>query len=89
MWKYQKMLEIKWGTFYKCEDLIGISLPDTITETPLLRHSGSRSLQNCEFSVASFIDETYITIGKDAFFEFIKLVKVDLSCCSVYSRGQG
>ena len=81
--------EIHWDAFFKCESLIGISLPDSVTKIPLRCFSGCKRLQYFDFTVRDEIDDPYITIGNWAFYGCISLLKVDLSHSSVYSIGQG
>ena len=75
--------------FSDCVELIGISLPDTITKIPRACFQYCKNLQYFEFSVSDRINDPYITIEEDAFYDCVKLVKVDLSRSSAYSIGDG
>ena len=85
----QNVKEIQWGAFRKCENIIGISLPEVITNIPLHCFLGCKSLQSFKFSVCNKITDPYINIGAYAFHNCISLVVVDLSSYSVYSIGKG
>ena len=78
---------IQWGAFYRCESLAAISLPDGIRHIPTNCFYACKSLHNFTFAISE--KDPYVTIGARALSNCIKLVKVDLSCSSVYSIGEG
>ena len=78
---------IQWGAFYRCESLAAISLPDGIRHIPTNCFYACKSLHNFTFAISE--KDPYVTIGARALSNCINLVKVDLSCSSVYSIGEG